>query len=85
MNKDEPVRLKTGVLNDKSIAYGSCTEFLVQLSKGKGAYKTVASFIGNLAGAVIHYNGLNVHSGHNKRLLMPSCSHKPVLARERTT
>ena len=79
------VKLKTSELNGKKIAYSSETEFLVQISRGKGSYKTVARFVGNLAGAVIHYSGLNVHGGYNKRLLMPACERKPVLARELTS
>ena len=68
-------------LDGKKIAYCSETIFLVQISKGKGSYKTKARFIGNLFGAVMHFNGINIRAPFNKRLLMPSCSKKPILAR----
>ena len=81
----EEITLKTSVLDGKRIAYSSETEFLVQISKGKGSYRTEYSFKGNLGQACMYYSGLNVHSGYNKRLLMPSASKNPVLARERTS
>lgn len=69
-------------LDGKSIAYGSCTEFLVQVGKGeKGAYKTRYAITGNLAQAVLYFNGINTGNGYKKRLLMPSCSSNPVLVR----
>lgn len=74
--------LKTATLNGKHIGYSADTDFLVQIGKGrKGAYRTVATFTGNLAGAVIHYQGLNITNGYKKRLYMPS-SRKPVLHKD---
>jgi hypothetical protein len=76
------MELKTSILNGKQIAYSSETEFLVQVGKGsKGAYRTKYSFRGNLAQAVMYYNCINIGNGYKKRLLMPSCSTNPVLAR----
>ena len=69
-------------LNGKTIAYGASTDFLVQIGKGKSAYKTKWAFTGNLGQAVLYYNGLNIGNGYKKRLLMPSCGRKPVLARQ---
>ena len=69
----------TTELNGKTIAYHEDTEFLVQIGRGKGSYKTRWTFKGNLYQAVKYYNGLNVGYGYKKRLLMPS-SPKPTLA-----
>ena len=44
--------------------------FLVQVSKGKGSYKTRYS-TSTYSEAVRWYNGLNVHSGYNKRIVHP--------------
>jgi hypothetical protein len=78
------ITLKTSVLDGKTIAYASDTEFLVQCSKrrtSKSEYETRARFVGNLAQAVMYYNMINVGNGYRKRLLMPSAA-KPVLARQ---
>lgn len=75
---------KEAELNGKRIAYHSTTEFLVQIGFGKSSYQTKHTFVGDLRRAIIYYNGYNVHSGFKKRLLMPSCSKSPVLAREIT-
>jgi hypothetical protein len=80
-NEKSEGAFKHAELDGKRIAYHSTTDFLVQLGKGKSAYKTKYSFIGNLAQAVIYYRGLNIGNGYKKRLLMPSCSKNPVLAR----
>jgi len=74
------MELKTTELDGKKIAYCSETEFLVQLGKGKGSYKTKYKIKGNLSQAVLWYNGLNVGNGFKKRLIMPSAN-KPLLAR----
>ena len=76
------MELFNATLDGKRIAYGSGTEFLVQVGKGeKGAYKTRYAITGSLAQAVLYFNGINIGNGFKKRLLMPSCSAKPVLAR----
>ena len=67
-------------INDREIAYTADTEFLVQVGKGKGAYKTRYSFRGNPYQAVMYFNSINVGDGFKKRLLIPS-SIKPVIAR----
>jgi hypothetical protein len=77
------MKLLTTELDGKMIGYHEDTEFLVQLGKGKGGYKTRWSFKGNLYQAVMYYNALNVGYGYKKRLLMPS-SPKPVLAVQRS-
>lgn len=69
----------TTELNGKTIAYHEDTEFLVQIGRGKGSYKTRWTFKGNLYQAVKYYNCLNIGYGYKKRLLMPS-SPKPTLA-----
>jgi hypothetical protein len=69
-------------LDGKRIAYHSTTQFLVQVGRGKkGSYRTKYAIRGNLAQAVLYYNGINIGRGWKKRLLMPSCSHHPLLAR----
>lgn len=71
-------------LNGKKIAFGEETEFLVQVSRYKGAYKTRYSFKGNLVQAVRHYEGINIGNGYNKRLYSPSMN-KPVLLRAKSS
>ena len=79
----ENIKLLTATLDGKRIGYFSDTEFLIQLGKGpKGSYRTKRSIVGNLGQAVMHYNMLNVANGYKKRLLMPSCSKNPVVARQ---
>ena len=76
------IRLKTDSLDGKIIAYSSATEFLVQLGKGpKGSYSTRYRIVGDLGRAVLMFNGINIGNGYKKRLLMPSCSKRPLLAR----
>lgn len=75
------VTLHTAVIDGKRIGYSSETEFLVQIGKGRGAYKTKYRIVGNLGQAAMYYQGLNIGHGYKKRLLMPSSSKNPVLAR----
>ena len=70
---------KTAELDGKRIAYTQETEFKIQIGKGRGAYKTHCTIIGDLAHAVAWYNGFNIGNGYKKRLLAPSMN-KPVLA-----
>ena len=74
--------IKTAELDGKKIAYSEDTEFLVQIGRGKGSYTTKWSFKGDLYTACFYYRSLNVGNGYKKRLLMPSCSKRPVLARQ---
>ena len=70
-------------LDGKRIAYHSTTQFLVQVGKGKkGSYRTSYLIKGNLAKAMMYYNGINLGPKWKKRLLMPTCSHNPILARQ---
>ncbi len=68
--------IKYAEIDNKKIAYHHGTEFLVQVGKGKGAYKTVATYTGNIAGAVIAYTGYNVHNYDSKYIAIgsPMCS-----------
>jgi len=68
-------------IDGKKIAFCEETDFLVQVGRWKGSYQTRYSFKGNLAQAVLYYRGINIGNGYKKRLLMPSCSKRPVLAR----
>lgn len=71
---------KTATLDGKPIAYTDQTEFLVEVGRYSGSYKTRYSFTGNLAQAVLYFNSINIGRGYKKRLRAPSFN-KPVLAR----
>lgn len=73
--------LKYTELDGKRIAYHTGTEFLVQVGKGKGSYRPRYRVLGNLAEAVRYYIGINIRRPFKKRLLMPSSTRNPVLAR----
>lgn len=76
------VKIITQELDGRKIAYSSETEFLIQVGySGKGSYKTRYRIVGNLAQAVLYYNGINIGNGYKKRLLAPSFN-KPLLARQ---
>jgi len=70
----------TKELDGKPIAYTSESVFLVQIGRGRGAYKTKYSFKGDLARAVHYFNCINIGYGYKKRLIAPSFN-KPLLAR----
>ena len=72
--------LKQATLDGKDIAYGDTTEFLVQVGKGRGSYRTRYSFTGNLAQAVFYYRCINIGNGYKKRLYSPNMN-KSTLAR----
>ena len=74
--------IKAVTLDGKYVGYTSETEFLVQTGKGKDSYKTQYSFKGRLELALFYYRSINIGNGYKKRLLMPSCSKNPVLARQ---
>jgi hypothetical protein len=74
------IKTMTATLDGKQIGYSSLTEFLVQVGKGKGSYKTRYKFTGNLAQAVFYYRSLNIGNGYKKRLFVPAFN-KPVLAK----
>lgn len=74
------IELKTVTLDGKRLAYTNQTEFLVQIGKNRGAYRTKWRFTGDIHQAVAYYKGLNVSYGYKKRLVMPSAK-KPVLAK----
>lgn len=74
------IEIKTVTLDGKKVAYSNQTEFLVQVGKNRGAYRTRYRFTGNIHQAVAHYRAVSVGHGYKKRLVMPSAKH-PVLAR----
>lgn len=74
------MQLKTSYLDGRPIGYCSETIFLVQIGKGKNKYRTKYELKGNFGQAFLMYQGLNVHSGYKKRLVMPS-SKAPIIAR----
>jgi hypothetical protein len=76
------VVIKEITLDGKKVSYTNQTEFLVQVGKGKGSYRTKYQIFGNLHQAVAWYKGINIGNGYKKRLLMPACEKNPVLARE---
>ena len=75
------IKTYTATLDGKHIAFSSLTEFLVQVGKGKGSYKTRYRFIGNIGQAVMYYRGINIGNGYKKRLFVPTFN-KPVLAKQ---
>ena len=76
------VEMYISEIDGNKVAYTNCTEFYVQTGKKKGSYKTTMRFVGKLISAFQFYNDINVEDGQKKRLLMPSCSKNPVLARQ---
>ena len=77
-----PVTLHTATVNGKSIGYSSETSFLVQVGKNSSAYRTRFTFKGNFAQVWAYFAAINVGNGSKKRILMPSCSKNPVIARQ---
>jgi len=73
--------IRQATLNGKRIAYTDQTDFIVQVGKGKGSYRTRYKFTGDLSSAVFHFNCLNIGNGYKKRLLAPAFN-KPLLARQ---
>lgn len=74
------IKLKTAELDGKKIAYHSETVFRVQVGRNSSAYRDRYRITGNLAQAVLYYNGINISNGHKKRLYCDSMN-KPTLAR----
>jgi hypothetical protein len=74
------MQIKTVELDGKQIAYTDETEFLVEVGRYRGSYKTRWRFVGNIHKAVMYYRGLNIGNGYKKRLVAPSFN-KPLLAR----
>jgi hypothetical protein len=72
--------MKTATLDGKPVAYTDETKFLVEVGRYSGAYRTRYVITGNLAQAVLYFNGINIGRGYKKRLRAPSFN-KPVLAR----
>jgi hypothetical protein len=58
-------------INGVSFDYFPTSKFVVQVGRyTKGSYKTRYSFVGNICGAMIHYEGINIGRGYKKRLVM---------------
>lgn len=68
-----------------AVDHKSCRKILlVEIGKGKGSYEVKYSFCRHEENrALVHYNSLNTHSGHKKRLVLLSKGVHPrtVLAR----
>lgn len=78
-----PERRYTCELDGRVVEYSNRTEFLVQVGHGpKGSYDTKYKFVGELSRALEWYSAINIGRGYKKRLLMPSCSGNPVLAKQ---
>jgi hypothetical protein len=71
---------KTIKINGRSVCYHNETTFIVQVGKGKSAYKNKYLFKGDIRKAAFYYESINIGNGYKKRLLM-SGANKPVLAR----
>lgn len=80
----ENIRILTAEVDGKKIGYLTDTDFLVQVGKNKSAYDTRYIFKGDVSKAVFHYKSINIGNGYKKRLLMPSCSKNPVIARAKS-
>jgi len=71
---------KTINIGNKKVCYTDNTSFIVQVGKGKSAYKNKYIFKGDVQKAAFYYACINVGNGYKKRLIM-SGANKPVLAR----
>lgn len=78
------IEIKTVTLDGKKLAYTNQTEFLVQVGKNRGAYRTRYRFTGNIHQAVAHYRAINVGLGYKKRLLLRSNKYQRSLAKQIT-
>lgn len=70
----------TATLNGKLISYTKDTVFIIQVGRGKSAYKTRYSITGNLGQAMMYFNGINIGNGYKKRIFIPAFN-KPVILR----
>lgn len=58
-------------IDDKQYEVSDNSIISIQTGKGKSAYKTIAECgIRRLGFVFTHYEGLNVHSGYKKRLIL---------------
>jgi hypothetical protein len=82
MKTENQITLHDAELDGRKIAFSSLTNFLVQVGKGRGSYRTRYGFKGasGLVQAVHHYRGINIGNGYKKRLFSPEMK-KPTLAR----
>ena len=75
------ITLKSNELDGRRIAYSSDTEFLVQIGRGRGSYRTKFVIHGDLPRAVLLFNAVNIGYGHKKRLVSWGMN-RPILARQ---
>lgn len=74
--------LHTAMLDDRSLAYTSETVFRVQVGRGRGAYRDKYRIVGDLAQAVLFYNGINCRAPYKARLYSDFMRPRPTLARK---
>jgi len=75
------MKITTITLDGKRVAFTNATQFLVQVGKGKGSYRTKQSFVGDIVQAYFKYSAILLEAGQKKRLYAPDLVN-PVLARE---
>jgi hypothetical protein len=76
----ESIKLLTASAEGRLIGYTNRTHFLVQVGRGRGAYKTKHEIIGDFEKAYALYSAINVSDGYKKRLMMPACARNPRIA-----
>jgi len=67
-------------IGGRRLGYNSKTKFVIEVSKGKGAYKTKHRVTGNFRKALTKYNAIDSKVGSRKRLLMIGAT-DPVLVK----
>jgi len=75
------MEVKVAEINGKRIAYTDQSVFLVQVGRGRGAYRTKYAITGSLGQACFYYRCVNVGNGYKKRLVCESLN-KPLIARQ---
>lgn len=68
-------------IDGRRIGYNNKTKFVIQVGKGRGAYKTKHNITGKFRKAMAKYNELDLDEGHKKRLLMLGAMN-PVLMKD---
>jgi len=57
-------------INNKTFTCNDDTHFVIQMGKGKSAYKDRYVFVGDLEKALFYYRCINIGYGFKKRLLI---------------
>ena len=75
------IRIRTGIIDGRSISYTDQTEFLIQTRKKNShkGYVTKYNIKGSHLNACFYYMGINVSHEYRKRIYVPSFN-KPILA-----